>query len=143
MTQQHPGSAPKPNLQVQAEHLLGSAFKGLERVRNKAGDLAHSNRSKLETMVGKAAGAIDERTGGKYSDTINKVKDQTAKGLDVIEGQRSPTGTPTPPPTTLTDPPTGAAGSSTATGEAEETPEPPAEQGWRRGPDGQWVRDTP
>lgn len=48
---------------------------------------AKENQDKIEGAIDKAAGTIDEKTGGKHSETIAKVKDQAQTGLGKIVEQ--------------------------------------------------------
>ena len=78
------------DLETKAKHLQEAATQAAHQARDKAGELATENRDKIDTAIGKASTAIDERTEGKYSDKIAKAKVQINKGVDkVAEGDRS------------------------------------------------------
>ena len=49
---------------------------------DKAKDLAQDNAEKLDGVIDKAAEVVDEKTGGKYSDKIDKAADAARKALD-------------------------------------------------------------
>jgi hypothetical protein len=78
----------------------------LDKMKQKAGDLAAGNRDKIDTYVDKAATTIDAKTQGKYADTVAKARQGVGKGVDkMAEGSRNDEdgidgtpGTPPPPP---------------------------------------------
>ena len=49
---------------------------------DKARDLAQDNADKLDGVIDRAADAVDEKTGGKYSDKIDKAAGAARKALD-------------------------------------------------------------
>ncbi len=49
---------------------------------DKARDLAHDNADKLDGVIDKAADAVDQKTGGKYSEKIDKAADAARNALD-------------------------------------------------------------
>jgi hypothetical protein len=48
-------------------------------ILDKAKDLLAQNADKVETAIDKAGEFVDEKTQGKYSDTIHKVQEQAKK----------------------------------------------------------------
>ncbi|OFE14188.1 hypothetical protein BA895_11215 [Humibacillus sp. DSM 29435] len=75
------------DLENKAKHLQEAATHAAHQARDKAGELATDNRDKIDSALGKASTAIDQRTEGKYSDKIAKARDQINKGVDkVAEG---------------------------------------------------------
>ena len=46
---------------------------------DKAKDLLAQNAEKVETVIDKAGEFVDEKTQGKYTDTIHKVQDEAKK----------------------------------------------------------------
>jgi len=48
-------------------------------ILDKAKDLVSQNADKVETAIDKAGEFVDEKTQGKYSDTIHKVRDEAKK----------------------------------------------------------------
>jgi hypothetical protein len=46
---------------------------------DKAKDLLAQNADKVETVIDKAGEFVDEKTQGKYTDTIHKVQDEAKK----------------------------------------------------------------
>lgn len=171
-------SDPRSRFEQQAEGALNAAMKAFGKARVRAGELAHQNRAKIDQTLDKAGKFVDDKTGGKYHDTVEKVKAQAAKGVEFVENERhggtSP-GTPTPgttPPGPSGSPgapggtppmpspippytPPAAPGAPGAPSAATPPPPPPpapgapgtepAEpaRGWHRGPNGEWVRDSP
>ncbi|MEO7446797.1 MAG: antitoxin [Humibacillus sp.] len=74
----------------------------LDKLKQKAGDLAAGNRDKIDSYVDKAATTIDSKTQGKYADTVAKAKQGVGKGVDLVaEGapRTGPGASPTPDPT--------------------------------------------
>lgn len=49
---------------------------------DKAKDLLAQNADKVETAITKAGKFVDDKTQGKYSDTIHKVQDEARKIVD-------------------------------------------------------------
>lgn len=49
---------------------------------DKAKDLVEKNAEKVEQAIDKAGDFIDEKTGGKYKDTVDKVQDAAKHALD-------------------------------------------------------------
>ncbi len=68
--------------------LADVATKTFHSARGVAGDLAHDNRDKVDGLLAKAESAIDQRTDGKYHDTVVKVRSSLATGVDKLAAQR-------------------------------------------------------
>ncbi|MDT5139850.1 MAG: hypothetical protein QOD58_4112 [Mycobacterium sp.] len=49
---------------------------------DKATDLLSQNADKVETAINKAGDFVDDKTQGKYSDTIHKVQEEAKKVVD-------------------------------------------------------------
>lgn len=49
---------------------------------DKAKDLLAQNADKVETAIDKAGDFVDDKTQGKYTDTIHKVADEAKKAAD-------------------------------------------------------------
>ncbi len=86
MTQDSSGR--KAKFEEQADAALKGAMKLVGQARAKAGELTHDNRSKIDQAMDKVGRLVDEKTGGKYHDTVEKVKAQAAKGVDFVEKER-------------------------------------------------------
>jgi len=54
----------------------------------RAGEVAHERHDEWEGYLGRAQALVDERTGGKYADTVGKVRDQASRGLAKLAEQR-------------------------------------------------------
>lgn len=54
---------------------------------DKAKDLLAQNADKVETAIDKAGEFVDDKTEGKYSDTIHKVAEEAKKALDTPDTQ--------------------------------------------------------
>ncbi len=109
---------PKSKFEEQAEAVLNAAIETFGRARVRAGELAHENRAKIDEALEKAGQVVDEKTGGKYHDAVEKVKAQAAKGVDLVEGEyaagpasqpsQKPAGAPMASPIPPYTPPPGA-----------------------------------
>ena len=78
------------DLETKAKQLQEAATQAAHQARDKAGELATENRDKIDSAIGKASTAIDERTEGKYSDKIAKARVSINKGVDkVAEGDHA------------------------------------------------------
>jgi hypothetical protein len=60
-------------------------------ILDKAKDLLAQNADKVETVINQAGEFVDEKTHGKYSDTIHKVQEQAKKvaGSDATDDQQN------------------------------------------------------
>ncbi len=56
-------------------------------ILDKAKDLLSQNADKVETVIDKAGEFVDEKTQGKYSDTIHKVQEEAKKVVDTGDPQ--------------------------------------------------------
>ncbi len=61
-------------------------FNLLKKNTGKIQKLAEDNADKIADGVDKATNAIDKKTGGKYTDKLNKVDDAVEKALDKNKG---------------------------------------------------------
>ena len=60
---------------------------------DKAKGMAAKNADKITGTVGKATSKIDQRTGGKYRDKLDKVEDSVARSLEKAKDEGDGTGT--------------------------------------------------
>ncbi|GAA4379297.1 antitoxin [Paeniglutamicibacter cryotolerans] len=61
-----------------------------EELKGKATELVHENADKLHDAVENVGNFVDEKTGGKFAEHVDKVQD-TAKGLiDKVDGGETP-----------------------------------------------------
>jgi MT0933-like antitoxin protein len=51
-------------------------------ILDQAKDLLSQNADKVETAINKAGEFVDEKTQGKYTDTIHKVQEEARKVVD-------------------------------------------------------------
>jgi ElaB/YqjD/DUF883 family membrane-anchored ribosome-binding protein len=71
----------------QADHYLREAA-------SKAGDYAHDNRGRVEEALDKAGSTVDEKTDGKYTRYVDKLRTGVLGGVDWVAQQRDSTATP-------------------------------------------------
>ncbi len=71
----------------QADHYLHEAAV-------KAGDYAHDNRERVEETLDKAGATVDEKTDGKYTRYVEKLRTGVLVGVDWVAQQRESTSTP-------------------------------------------------
>ena len=71
----------------QADHYLREAAV-------KAGDYAHDNRGRVEETLDKAGAKVDEKTDGKYSRYVEKLRTGVLVGVDWVAQQRESSSTP-------------------------------------------------
>ena len=87
------------DLETKARRLQEAATQAARQARVKAGDFTATNREKIDGYVERAGATVDEKTAGKYADTVAKVKDHVGRGVDkVAEGSHPPPGQPPVPP---------------------------------------------
>jgi hypothetical protein len=55
---------------------------------NKAKDLAAKHGDQVTEGVDKATDVVDEKTGGKATDALQKVDDVTEKAVDALDGDK-------------------------------------------------------
>ncbi len=53
-------------------------------ILDKARDLLSHNADKVETAIDKGGEFVDEKTKGKYTDTIHKVQEEARKAADNV-----------------------------------------------------------
>ncbi len=58
------------------------------KVAGKAAGMAAKSGDKIVAGVDKATDMVDKKTGGKYSDKLDKVDDAVAKGIDKLDGDK-------------------------------------------------------
>lgn len=76
------------DLPHKAEKLAQEANKAAHQAAEKAGELAHQNKDKVTELLDKAGKVVDDKTQGKYSDTVAKAKEQVTKGVDKLAEKR-------------------------------------------------------
>ena len=96
-----------------------------------AAGYAQQNRDKVDGVLDKTGRSFDEKTGGKYSDTVYKVRAQVDKGLDKLvetrgQGTGTTPGTGTTGAGTTADAGTTGTAAGTSSTTASPRPEAPA-----------------
>lgn len=71
-------------------------FDKAKDVTDKIKDVAEENADKLGGLIDKAADKVDEKTGGKYSDKIDRVVEAVQKPSDATAPAEEPPGRPAP-----------------------------------------------
>ena len=61
----------------------------------KAGDYAHDNRDRVEGALASAGSKVDEKTHGKYTRYVEKLRTGVLVGVDWVAQQRESSSTPT------------------------------------------------
>ena len=75
------------DLDTKARQLQEAATQAAKQAQQKAGEFTTENREKIDGYVDAASSTIDEKTHGKYADTVAKVRAGVDKGIDkVAEG---------------------------------------------------------
>lgn len=77
--------------------LPGKAQKYGTQALEKVADYTTENRTKVQETLAKAAATVDQRTGGKYTDKLDKAQAAAGKGLDKLAEQRTKRQDPTDP----------------------------------------------
>ncbi|PQZ95791.1 antitoxin [Arthrobacter sp. MYb227] len=57
-----------------------------EELKDKAADLIQENSEKITGAIDQAGDFIDEKTGGKFADKVDKVQDGAKGLLDKVDG---------------------------------------------------------
>ena len=83
--------ADEVNLQGKAKDLGDAVVEVVKAAVGMAAGYAAENREKVEGALDKAAQTIDDKTGGKHSETVTKVRAQVDKGIDKLVEQKQPT----------------------------------------------------
>jgi MT0933-like antitoxin protein len=76
--------------------------KSVDDIKDKVVDAVDEHGPKIGEGIDKAAGFVDEKTGHKYSDKIDKATGVVKGGLDKLDGKSdsdrgTPPASPTPP----------------------------------------------
>lgn len=82
-------------LDKKLESFAGQADQLLREAAVKAGDYAHDNRDRVEGALDRAGSRVDEKTDGKYTRYVEKVRTGVLVGVDWVAEQRESTATPT------------------------------------------------
>lgn len=117
-------------LPPQTETVIRETDKAVHDAVRTVGTLADTNRDKIVSVMAKAEQTIDEKTEGKYADTLAKVRAQAEKGLDKVAEKRGEPGATYPeaqtnPKAQAPTEPTAASAGSEPDASTETTPEKP------------------
>jgi ElaB/YqjD/DUF883 family membrane-anchored ribosome-binding protein len=81
-------------LDKKLETFAEKADSALRDAAVKAGDYAHDNRGRVEETLDKAGAKVDEKTDGKYTRYVEKLRTGVLVGVDWVAQQRESTSTP-------------------------------------------------
>jgi hypothetical protein len=88
--------------ELEIERHVTEAAADLERAVitgvGRAGSLAHERRTDIGEWLERAAGAINDRTEGRYADQVAGVRSQIESGVERLAEQRSEPPAPPAPP---------------------------------------------
>jgi ABC-type transporter Mla subunit MlaD len=59
-------------------------FDKLKGVKSKAADVVEDNEEKIEDAIDKAADFVDDKTGGKHTDKIDKAADAAKSAVEKL-----------------------------------------------------------
>jgi hypothetical protein len=60
-------------------------FDRFKRAKNQAGDLVEEHGDKVDSGIDKAADFVDDKTGGRYSENIDKGADTAKDAIDKLD----------------------------------------------------------
>jgi ElaB/YqjD/DUF883 family membrane-anchored ribosome-binding protein len=81
-------------LEKKLEKFADRADHYLREAAVKAGDYAHDNRARVEETLDKAGAKVAEKTDGKYTRYLDKLKTGVLVGVDWVAEQRESSSTP-------------------------------------------------
>ena len=111
--------ADEVHLQEKAKDFGDALAEVVKTAVSLAAGYAQQNRGKVDNALDKAEASIEQRTGGKHTETVTKVRATVDKGIDKLV-EKTPGGPAAPGTTGAAGAtgPTGAAGASGAAGAA-------------------------
>ena len=112
--------AEEVHLQAKAKDFGDAVAEMLKTAASIAANYAKENREKVDGALDKVEGTIEEKTNGKHTDTVTKVRASVDKGIDKLVETNAAKTTPPAPTPGATSPRLRAA------------PSPPASWGWTR-----------
>lgn len=83
------------------------------------------NADKINSVIDSVTSTADSKTGGKYADKLEKLKDTAKGGVDQLAGEETPTGASPATPTAPAAPSAAPAPGATAPGLSTPEPDPP------------------
>jgi ElaB/YqjD/DUF883 family membrane-anchored ribosome-binding protein len=81
-------------LDKKLETFADKADTALREAAVKAGEYAHDNRGRVEETLDKAGAKVEEKTDGKYTRYVEKLRTGVLVGVDWVAQQRESTSTP-------------------------------------------------
>ena len=81
-------------LDKKLETFADKADTALREAAVKAGEYAHDNRDRVEETLDKAGAKVEEKTDGKYTRYVEKLRTGVLVGVDWVAQQRESTSTP-------------------------------------------------
>lgn len=97
--------ADEVHLQEKAKDFGDAVVEMAKAVMSAAAGYAQENRGKVDEALDKAEGIVEEKTNGKHTETVTKVRASVDKGIDkLVEQHHGTTATsPTPAPSVPDD----------------------------------------
>ena len=74
----------------QEKSMLDKAKDMAGGLRDKVGDLFDGNEEKLDNAVDKTGDVVDDKTGGKFSDQMDKAQNAAKQGIDALGNEDEP-----------------------------------------------------
>ena len=105
--------AEEVHLQAEAKDFGDAVAEMLKTAASIAANYAKENREKVDGALDKVEGTIEEKTNGKHTDTVTKVRASVDKGIDKLVETNAPKTPPAPTPGAT---PGAAPGSTGSTG---------------------------
>ncbi|GAA5018258.1 hypothetical protein GCM10023258_04960 [Terrabacter aeriphilus] len=94
--------ADEVHLQEKAKDFGDAVVEMAKAVMSAAAGYAQENRGKVDEALDKAEGIVEEKTNGKHTETVTKVRASVDKGIDKLVDQRE-TVSPSQGPSTVPD----------------------------------------
>ena len=88
--------AEEVHLQAKAKDFGDAVAEMLKTAASIAASYAKENREKVDGALDKVEGTIEEKTNGKHTDTVSKVRASVDKGIDKLVETNAPKTPPTP-----------------------------------------------
>ena len=95
--------AEEVHLQAKAKDFGDAVAEMLKTAASIAASYAKENREKVDGALDKVEGTIEEKTSGKHSDTVTKVRASVDKGIDKLVEHHDKAAPPTPAASAVPD----------------------------------------
>jgi uncharacterized protein YjbJ (UPF0337 family) len=86
-SKEEPNTMSEGNIYDKAKDVAGKVGDAAGAARDKVGDVVGQHQDKIEGAVEKVGDFVDDKTGGRFSDQIDKVQDVTKGAVDKIVGE--------------------------------------------------------